>query len=142
MNTSARRYTTWKQKWNNCLTVLILWDSEILKERLFWYLHSKTHCLTLDLLCTAVFGTIIVLGLFLPWHYFTFSICWVLSVCIFLCVNKTKSLQFKDIHPSEQSYKHFVTKLIYFWNKKTNNLEMSSFLNTVKANLSNFQQSK
>ena len=38
-----------------------------------------------------------------------------------------------------KGYKHFVTgNLIYFWEKK----EISSFLNTVQTNLSNFQQSR
>ena len=53
---------------------------------------------------------------------------------MFLFVNKTKFLQVKDLYPSEH------IELNYFWNKKTDTLEMSSFLNTVKANPSNFQQ--
>ena len=42
-----------------------------------------------------------------------------------------------------KSYKHFVTgKLIYFREKNTNTLKMSTFLKTIKANLNNFQQSR
>ena len=63
LNTSARRYISWKHIWYICLTVVIFWIclrfrnvGKNMSERRV--LNSKIHCLTLDLLCATVSRTI------------------------------------------------------------------------------------
>ena len=76
LNTNARRYISWRRNWYIYLTVVIFWIclrfSEMSqKDRHF---DSKIHCLTLDLFCTAVLGTIffsvnffLEISLLIPW---------------------------------------------------------------------------
>ena len=85
----------------------------------------------MDLLCTAVLGTMFVLGLFFA---LKFQICYCLDLLGFksmhiLFVNKTKFVQVKVIYPSGQKVINILVKFCpYFWEKKmTNALEMSSF---------------
>ena len=79
LKTSSRRYAAWRQNWNICLTVVILWDWETLEQNI-WRRGVFALENTLGLLCIAVLGTIF-LGLFLLRNLLTFYLIMHIFVC-------------------------------------------------------------
>ena len=84
---SARRYIAWRQNWNICLTVLILWIYLRLENIGIKYFRNMGIWIPKYTVEHWTYSALhyIFLGLVLPWNKYTFEIYWVLSVHIFVC---------------------------------------------------------